>query len=460
MTLLQRLTQTVLTAGWWSAGAPVIVAVSTGVDSMMLLATLQQLPDTVRPRLIVAHVNHQLRAQSTEEQAFLAAYCHCHHLTLETGVWPLADHPKTGIEAAARDFRYRFFDQVMRRHQAKVLVTAHHADDQVETILMKLIRGGDLSQLCGINRQRPFGDGQLVRPFLSEPKQTLLAAAKKAGLKWYEDATNHEPTTVRNELRTELIPALEKINPQVKAHILDYQKQLAETMAVAQEAVAADWPQIFNDQGQGQVANWSMLSVTKQRAVLRELLMRHQLVVKNDQLTEMGQLLRNRDRPQGQLSLTAGWQFVKRYNSFYLSKGLKLGKKTDFDQQNMVVSKQWTRLMNSAVRVVLKVDSGWKKSARDTMTVSLAPSDFPLVVRAGVADDQITLKTGGHKTLRRLWIDRHLPVETRSTIPVVTTANGEVLWVLGVQRSARPIEPSQSIFQIQFKQKGKGEADE
>ncbi len=69
----------------------------------------------------------------------------------------------------------------MRRHQAKVLVTAHHADDQVETILMKLIRGGDLSQLCGIDRQRPFGDGQLVRPFLSEPKQTLLAAAKKSG---------------------------------------------------------------------------------------------------------------------------------------------------------------------------------------------------------------------------------------------------------------------------------------
>lgn len=86
----------------------VVVAVSTGVDSMVLLALLQELPVNIRPQIIVAHVNHRLRKQSEEEERFIREYCNAHQLKLFVYHWSLADHPQTGIEESARKMRYRF----------------------------------------------------------------------------------------------------------------------------------------------------------------------------------------------------------------------------------------------------------------------------------------------------------------------------------------------------------------
>lgn len=145
---------------------------------MVLLTLLQRLPVAHRPKLIVAHVDHQLRQQSQVERQFITTYCQQHRLPLEVAVWPLAAHPATGIEAAAREFRYAFFERVMKQTHATTLVTAHHANDQAETVLMKLIRGGDLTQLVGIRTEQPFGSGRLVRPLLRIDKATLLAYAQ------------------------------------------------------------------------------------------------------------------------------------------------------------------------------------------------------------------------------------------------------------------------------------------
>lgn len=96
-------------ANWWTATDQVVVAVSTGVDSMTLLHLLLHLPADSRPKIIVAYVDHQLRDQSDVETSYINDYCASHQLQLEQTVWPLASHPKTGIEAAARAFRYAFF---------------------------------------------------------------------------------------------------------------------------------------------------------------------------------------------------------------------------------------------------------------------------------------------------------------------------------------------------------------
>lgn len=427
---------------------------------MLLLTLLQQLPDEIRPQLIVAHVNHQLRIQSIQEQDFLKYYCQVNHINFEATTWRITDHPSTGIEAVAHTFRYKFFEQVMKDYQAKVLVTAHHADDQIETILMKIIRGGDLTQLQGIAKQRLFGNGYLVRPFLSESKQTLLMVAKEAGISWYEDETNNEPITVRNELRNNVIPHLEKINPQFKNHLLDYRDQLNKITTMAMKANMENWPDVFDHLDHGKVVNWIYLSESEQRMMLRKLLIRHNLSVKTTQINEMVTLLMNRYRPQGQLSLTDSWQFVKQYDYFYITRAVKKTKKPNFVTQNMVVSKEWTCLVNSAIRVVPQSNHSSIPSGTISMTVGLSTADFPLVIRLGIPGDKIALKRGGHKTLRRILIDNHVSIEYRQSAPVVTTYDGEVLWILGIQRSARTIDPSQSIFQIQLNQCGKGEADE
>ncbi|WP_252899098.1 ATP-binding protein [Secundilactobacillus odoratitofui] len=92
-----------------SLTSPIVVAVSTGVDSMVLLTLLQRLPEIERTKLIVAHVNHELRAQSVAEETYLTDYCRKHQLKLVKAHWPKQIHPANGIEAAARSFRYQFF---------------------------------------------------------------------------------------------------------------------------------------------------------------------------------------------------------------------------------------------------------------------------------------------------------------------------------------------------------------
>ncbi|WP_051533680.1 tRNA lysidine(34) synthetase TilS [Ligilactobacillus apodemi] len=121
----------------------VLVAVSTGVDSMVLLWLVQHLPPKLRPQIYVAYIDHQLRVQSQAETQFIQAYCEKSHLPLFVKVWQ--DHPKTGIENAARNVRYAFFNEIMQKEKILYLLTAHHGDDQAETFLMKLVRGGDIA---------------------------------------------------------------------------------------------------------------------------------------------------------------------------------------------------------------------------------------------------------------------------------------------------------------------------
>ncbi len=150
-----------------------LLAVSTGVDSMVLLQVFCQLfPEMQKePCFGVAHVNHQLRPASAEEAAFLRQYCQERGIPFYERCWE--NPPETGVEASARDFRYTFFADVMSQEGYDVLLTAHHSDDQVETMLMKMMREGRLQSAGGMQQQQPFQAGILLRPLLSVSKAAI-----------------------------------------------------------------------------------------------------------------------------------------------------------------------------------------------------------------------------------------------------------------------------------------------
>ena len=149
--------------------ATVIVAVSGGVDSVVLLHTLrQQLPDA---KLIVAHVNYHLREESDADEKFVHHLADKYHAIFEQTAW--LNVPDIAVEKQARDFRYQFFEQLASKYHTTTVVVAHHADDQAETVLLKLIRGGQLMQLAGMSQQ----NRRIVRPFLCITKQELVSYA-------------------------------------------------------------------------------------------------------------------------------------------------------------------------------------------------------------------------------------------------------------------------------------------
>lgn len=406
----------------------VIVAVSTGVDSMALLHLLEGLPATMRPRIVVAHVNHELRKESTVEEQFIRNYCEKHDLSLVVAHWPVDQHPVTGVEEAARQFRYHFFAQVMRRENAPWLLTAHHQNDLAETMLMKLTRGGQLNQLVGIASSRPFANGQLIRPLLPFSKNRLLAYARDRHLKWYEDNTNHDLAITRNRYRHEIIPALEKENPRLLDHLSSYHQQLADLLAWQDQELASQLKQVTSKERLS-LTRWRHLAALTQKLVLQRWLEQSVKGVKQSLLSELITALNNPATPQQHLQLPGKRILVKDYDWCFISTEEKMTERVQNNPVSVVELGQWYFVNHQQLLVSPTLADFGPESK--TQEMWLAPRQFPLSLRQWQEGDTIRLKNGGRQKVRRVLIDQKVPNDQRQLQQVLVDAEGEVVWLIG-----------------------------
>lgn len=212
-------------------GAPttVVVAVSGGADSIALLHLLTRVRVAWSLHLVVAHLDHNLRAESADDAHFVAQLAAGWGLPFEGACLP-PDALTGNLEAGARRARYHFLAQVASIYQTHApgqpveVALAHTANDQAETVLMNLIRGSGLDGLAAMPRIRPLVlDGQpvpgvrVVRPLLAVSRPEILQYLKAHHIPWREDPTNQDPTFVRNRIRHEILPRMQEINPQIVA---------------------------------------------------------------------------------------------------------------------------------------------------------------------------------------------------------------------------------------------------
>lgn len=192
----------------------VLVAVSGGVDSMNLLHFLHTNQKKLEIAIAIAHVNHKQRLESDQEETYLAAWAKENNI-------PFYHTAFSGSfsESKARDFRYSFFKKIMETENYTALVTAHHADDQAETVFMRLLRGTRLRHLSSIKECQSFGSGQLIRPFLS------ITKAELPNLFHFEDASNQTKDYLRNRIRNQYLPELRQENPQFDQALRDLAKE-------------------------------------------------------------------------------------------------------------------------------------------------------------------------------------------------------------------------------------------
>jgi tRNA(Ile)-lysidine synthase len=230
-----------------------IIAVSGGVDSVVLTALMQQMGANCS----IAHANFQLRGdESNRDESFVQAFATkmgMPFLTKRFDTLAFAEQYKMGIQQAAREIRYAWFESLIKEMdlQSKtkiVLLTAHHADDQVETVLMQFFRGTGLHGLTGIpairkHQQNPLATDHidLIRPLLPFSKVNIKDFAKANGLDFVEDSSNLKNDYTRNLIRNQLIPQMETIYPNVNQQVLDTISRLKEAEAIVDATVAAYW---------------------------------------------------------------------------------------------------------------------------------------------------------------------------------------------------------------------------
>lgn len=226
MAVIRRLAQELESERLLESDDAVVVGVSGGPDSMALLHLLVELNGTGewRLRLHAAHLNHTLRGEEAEQDAaFVQAACD--HLDMpctvdQREVRASAEDEGVSIEELGRRERYAFFERVCLQVGARAVAVGHHADDQAETILHRILRGTGLRGLAGIPRRRglsPGSDIRLVRPLLRFTRAEILDYLRQAGIIYRDDRSNSSNEAMRNRIRNVLLPAIEaQVNPQAR----------------------------------------------------------------------------------------------------------------------------------------------------------------------------------------------------------------------------------------------------
>lgn len=408
----------------------VVVAVSTGVDSMVLLDLLQHLPSKNRPQIIVAHMNHQLRKQSQLEERFIRQYCKRNDLKLAVAHWPQNLHPQTGVENAARQARYQFFREVMKDNQARILLTAHHQNDLAETMLMKMTRGGQLSQLVGIRDRRPFASGTLIRPLLPFSKQQLKKYALQHHLKWYEDKTNKDLNIQRNRFRHAIIPMLEEENPQLLSHLESYHQQLTDLLAWRDQAVADQLAACVDQQGRMILARLAKNKEIIRKEILRQWFNQQGIYdIKDQQLDELLQTLENEKKPQQIIELPHRYILEKSYATCALKKLDNPLENLQKPQDHVIKLEQWYQV-DPIKLMAVSAEKSFFKDEEQVVSQWLAPDQFPLGLRKWRQKDRIRLKNGHHQLVKRVLINQKVPQKQRDQQMVLVDAHNEVVWIV------------------------------
>lgn len=436
----------------FSEDTKLVLAVSGGVDSMVLLQLFLTLRKNHHFDLCVVHVNHQLRKESMAEERMVKGYCEIHHVPLYIEQWDKADHPKTGIEEAARNFRYRFFKKILDKEEAHALLTAHHRDDQSETILMRFVRGNTLQGLTGMNASNPFGDGVLLRPLLPFTKSELYTYAHDMHVPFMEDVSNFETEFTRNRYRNHILPLLKTENPQFDRQLITFAEEIRDVLTVIEPVIDQAVSDLFEEHAEG--IKWNRGKYLSFAPALQRLILQRAL----DQVYYTEPIQPGRDLlsvihmwigesgSNSSLDLPDGWIIRREYDDIHLTR------KTEDSVSEYIEKKlelnQWT-LLPEGTRIGLfeKEKTGSSKKNKQVLFFSSEQIKLPLLVRSPQPGDRIQLQGGGTKKIARVFIDKKIPRGLRKKAYVIVDAEGEVLWVPGFKDSALSIKAETDTIQ-------------
>jgi len=211
----------------------VVVGVSGGADSIFLFHLLNKAKKDLYLKIIVAHINHLLRGKDSDgDEKFVQTLCLKNDITFalkRANIKSLSKKEKRGLEETGRLIRYDFFKTLAKTYKSEFILTAHHADDNLETILFNFVRGSSLKGLCGMEEKEEFCKNlYLIRPLLNFSKKQIEEYLKLNHIKFRIDKTNKDITYKRNFLRHKVIPILKKINPSFSETVAKNSQNLRE----------------------------------------------------------------------------------------------------------------------------------------------------------------------------------------------------------------------------------------
>ena len=382
----------------------VLLAISGGLDSMTLLNLLYKYQKELDIELILAHVNHKQRIEADQEEKQLK------EIAQKLGVKILTSS-FSGVfsEKSARDFRYNFFKKVMQEEDCTALVTAHHADDQAETIFMRILRGSRLRYLSGMKVRQPFGGGELIRPLLEFSKTDFPTVFH------FEDASNFENTYFRNRVRNQYFPLLETENPRIKQAIINLGTEIAQLQKALSD--------LTKDLNQNDLQTFRKQKREVQVFLLQEYLEKFpDLQLSKAQFDEILHILNTKTNYHHYLKNQ--YELIQDYQTFKIQ---KIGPKSDSKKDAILLQ------FEDIIELGGYCFSFGKELVGGVVQMIPVSRKTSIVLRHRQSGDRIVLN-GHHKKLARYFIDEKYSLQERDEAIIVEQFN-EILGIAGIVTS-------------------------
>lgn len=450
--LEQKFTEEIKEKQYWYQGEPVLLALSGGVDSMVLLKLIGQLPRYLRPKLHIAHFNHNLRDISQQEQKEISLYCQRQGFSFHTESWSEGGNVKGNVEAKAREARYAFLYEVMEEQNIEKLLTAHHGDDQVETILMKLIKGSLLENFQGIKDVNVILGKTVIRPLLEFTKHELQIYADSEQLVYWEDASNASDDYLRNRVRRYMLPVIQEENQNYLRQIHNFVTQLQYSQSVIEEYVYPKYEQMVDEEAKRIDLTFFLKESYEVRyhiliRFLQQVYVKQSLgTLHHKQLEEI--LTISEKQGEKEVHLENGWRMVKEYQFLRLI-AIK-SEKASVNEQVLVLGKELD-LGEGCYLLLSEVSREVSGQVIDELF--LTENELPLTLRSLQPGDRFVFnKQGQLKKVARYLIDKKIPAHQRQSIPLVVSRNQRVLWILKFRKSylSIPSETDKILYKLTY----------
>src|SRR5258708_4353086 len=296
-------------------GATILVALSGGADSVALMHALLELRARFEMRIVAAHLNHRIRAlESDRDENFVSEMCARLGVELRVARARGLDADSANLEERARDARYRFLNSAADAICADYIALAHHADDQAETVLMRMLRGAGIAGLAAMSERGPT---RLIRPMLGLYRAEILAYLHARGIAFVEDSSNRSPEILRNRIRTELIPMLERdYAPGLRRRLVEIAGEMRSVDDFMNAAASIEFATMRSSEDALDIARFPALAPALQMSVLRLYLSARMRTLRRITRAHLAALRRLvlAGGPSDSIDLPGGWRAERGHN--------------------------------------------------------------------------------------------------------------------------------------------------